>query len=171
MSRIVSLIVLLLFIRVCSAAPVLALNADFSQIQLGLHTDFICDSAANMTLEQARHSRAWQQSNVAVPNFGFTSDHYWFRVPLRAERDFSNLIVEVGYALLDSVDYYLERDGEIIAHHRVGNAVDFNQRPLKHPLPLFPLQLEKDKNYVLYFYVSSANSMQVPLSLWSERAF
>lgn len=159
------------FSHLALATQGLVLDEQFDHAELGLFSDYIRAPGDRLSIDEVQKSEQWTRSHREVPNFGFTSDHYWFRIALSPQQNFSSLILEVSYALLDSVEVYVERDGEVIDQQRAGNTVPFAERKLPHRLLLFPLQLDASKHYVLYLHVASTNSMQVPISLWTERAF
>jgi hypothetical protein len=123
-----------------------------------------------MTLDEAKRSSLWKAHEADVPNFGFTADTFWFRIPISVERNVPNLILEVGYALLDEVDFFVDRDGEIVEHYKVGNAVDFNDRPIKHPLPIFRLKSERKRVSGSDCVIGTATAQASAPLLWGTGA-
>ncbi|HVK99466.1 MAG TPA: 7TM diverse intracellular signaling domain-containing protein, partial [Dongiaceae bacterium] len=133
------------------------------------------DNDGRLDLPGAIASRAeggWHTAGDTVLNLGFTHVPVWLHLQLH-NRDAVPLqrLLEVGYALLGSVDLYvLQPDGS--AQHQVAGAnVPFRTREIPHRHLLFPLTLQPNTTVDLYFRVESAYGIQVPMVLWEERAF
>ena len=140
------------------------------------HARFHCapaDNAPSMdTLLRDPDSVAWRQAGRHVPNFGFTRDQCWFRLPVQHQGDRSQQwLLQVGYALLSEIDFALRHeDGRITDRARAGNDLRFDLRPYPHQLPVFPLALAPGEAAEIFLRISSAYSLQVPLTIMERGA-
>ena len=141
---------------------------------LGQHLEVLEVPEGRLSLEEVRSGRyagQWQAVEETVPNFGYTDSTYWGRVTLPPlDRERTRLLAEIGYAVLDHVDAYLIRGGEIIAHHELGDRVTYDARPIDHPNFIFPVDLSRSEDTELYLRVETSSSMQIPLTLWEPEA-
>ncbi|HET8708344.1 MAG TPA: 7TM diverse intracellular signaling domain-containing protein [Pseudomonadales bacterium] len=171
MSRLLMSFCLLLLSLLAKQTFALEISRAQDHVELGRHLQYLTDDSGQLDLAAVQQSSDWQQSKQDIPNFGFTNSIYWFRIDLTANEPSSVYFLEVGYALLDEVDAYLIEENRIENHWRVGNSLPIADRPIKHRLPVFPLHLKDQHRYSLYLRVRGSSSMQVPVSLWEERAF
>jgi len=171
MSRFVVCIYILFLSLFAKQVFAFELMAIQEKVILGEHLQYLEDETGGLNVDQVRQHASWQQSKQTVPNFGFTNSIYWFRTEINTSQVLPVYFLEIGYALLDELDVYLIKNDTPVQHWRGGNALPISQREFKHRLPVFLLQLENNQKYDLYIRVRSTNAMQVPLTLWEERAF
>ena len=150
------------------------LDSRDGQKVLGPHLEVLEVPDGNLSLEEVRsgrHPGNWQSVDVRIPNFGYTTSAYWARVTLPPlDRDRTRLLAEIGYAVLDHIDAYLIRDGQVLAHHELGDRVVYDARPIDHPNFIFPVELSRTMDTELYLRVQTSSSMQIPLTLWEPEA-
>lgn len=142
---------------------------------LGLRLAYLEDRDANLSIKEIRNpslAGRWRQNQTKVPAFGFTSSVYWFAVELKNAYDspFERLLA-VSYPLLDSIEVYLDHDGKVVERFGAGDRQPFVKRPIEHRHFLFPIQIPKGDPVTVYLRVQTSSSMQIPISLWSERGF
>ncbi|MBT6492121.1 MAG: hypothetical protein HOK97_20280, partial [Deltaproteobacteria bacterium] len=107
-----------------------------------------------------------------VPNFGFTDASYWFHTQLKADpRIPTRWLLEIGYPLLDQIDVHVIRNGISSESYHTGDLSPLAQRPIKHRLFLFPLEIEPAETIDLYIRVNTQSAMQLPLQLWDPDTF
>ncbi len=152
----------------------LAATADLREI--GSHLVYLEDIEADLQIEDLLEGSAahmnWLPSTAEIPNFGYTPSAYWFRltlhnggsVPLRR-------LVAVGYPVLDSVQFFLVRDGAVHGSLLTGDREPFARRLVDHRNFLFPLDLESGSSADLFLRVQSSSALQVPVTIGSETAF
>jgi diguanylate cyclase len=157
------------------AEPTVRLRERVENLSLGPSVDVLEDPSGSLTLSQVRtRERArFRPHRGSVPNFGFTRSVYWFRArvdngALRRLR----LLLEIRYPMLDEVDFYaFAPDGKVLASVRTGNARPWSTRAIAHRHFLFPFELEPRQAAELFVRVRSNATVQVPLTLWTLRAF
>ena len=117
-------------------------------------------------------SDAFQPLPHGNATFGFVDGAYWFHVRLRNDDARSQQrILVLDYALLDQIDAYLRHDDGSIEHFISGDFHPFNQRFLRYRSPNFLLALGANEQADLLVRVQSKSSMQVPLTLYTQKAF
>ena len=132
--------------------------------------EVLIEEGTSLGPEAALLQDGWQASE-GVPNFGLRSETFWFRrgvdpdspIPVRRW-------LELTYPILDSVELWTVRDGAIRQRFTTGDALPFEERPLRHRNFVFPLELEPGKTTIL-LRVRTDGVVQVPLRLWEAQGF
>ncbi|MFQ3248608.1 MAG: diguanylate cyclase (GGDEF)-like protein [Glaciecola sp.] len=114
---------------------------------------------------------AWAENDSQ--NFGLTPFPQWLKV------DFStvekNQILEIDYAMLDSIQLWLRKKGEdnkyqILEQYELGDSLAFSQRPIIHDKFLIPLPNEL-MGVQLLLRVQSNGPVKAPLKLWFKKDY
>lgn len=115
---------------------------------------------------------SWQQQQALEPNFGFNPTPHWFRVNLKnnSNNDVQRFI-ELSYALLDYVDFYLIKDGQLIKQVKTGDQRSMQQRAIHHRHFLLPVDIAAHSEVMLVMRVQTTGSLQLPITLWDLSAF
>ena len=104
--------------------------------------------------------------------FGFVDGAYWFHARLQnGDPQSQQRILVLDYALLDRIDAYLRHADGSIEHFSSGDSYPFSQRFLRYRSPNFLLVLSGNEQADLLVRVQSKSSMQVPLTLYTQKAF
>lgn len=120
---------------------------------------------------QALAHEGWQRSKDAVPNFGFSQQHYWFKFSLTTSANIEPYLLNIDYALLDYVEIIITHDGKEIDRMKAGYEVPFSERRVKYRTFLFPLNLKENQHYDVIINAYGNKSVQLPISIWSEKVF
>ncbi len=105
-------------------------------------------------------------------NFGYNDAVYWVKLHLTNDsRDPVNKLVEVSYAVLDHVAFFLVDNGVPKDFYYSGDNRQFWRRPYPHQTFVFPVLLQPGQQTELYVKVSSSSSVQIPMTIWSPEAF
>ena len=132
--------------------------------------EYLVDSTHELTIEDLHEYKAWdwRATKQEIPSFGFSSDSYWFRFEVPAS-DHSWLL-EINYALLDSIEFYLIEKQLVRDVVRTGDSFAFSERPIKHRAFLFPIQ-GSDESRSVYLKVRSSSAIQLPATLWPDNSY
>lgn len=108
--------------------------------------------------------RKFNQSSQAKPNFGITTDTYWFKLHIQDKSQVGERwFLQVEYGLLDHIVYYYpDTDGTWKKKH-FGDEMPFSHREIPHRSFIIPLEFLTDSLSVLYFEVRTSGSLQFPL--------
>ncbi|OZB12474.1 MAG: diguanylate cyclase, partial [Marinobacter sp. 34-60-7] len=123
----------------------------------------------SLTLDQALADNRWQPLAERTPNFGYIQDPIWLRFDV-TDPERINLL-EISYPQLDSIDFYLLRNGELAQEVHTGDRYPFSERPVQHPHFLFPFTLDPASSYEIVMRVATEGAMQIPLRLWNNRSY
>lgn len=166
-------ILLLALPALVSAEP--AVWDDYAkQLELSRYMDYWEEPADAVSLDSVRQlpEHEWQPNGKDSVSLGYGDEVYWFRVNVRnSSATAVPLFLEIGYPVLDHIEFYLLDDGELVERHVLGDNYPFYQRLIYHRNFLVPLALSGGDNLSMYLRVDTTSSMQVPLTLWDQDAF
>ncbi|MFA9204671.1 MAG: 7TM-DISM domain-containing protein, partial [Flavobacteriales bacterium] len=96
------------------------------QVALGASLDYWIDvgttAASTAQIIHDSDRLNWQTQSDLEPNFGFNPTPHWFRVRLQNQSDHDvQRLIELSYALLDEVDFYVIQNGQVIKHVQTGD--------------------------------------------------
>ena len=74
-------------------------------------------------------------------------------------------IVNIDFAVLNEVDIYLTKQGQLIQHAAPGNLRPYSERPLRGRTPAMTLDLAADTPYELLIRVQTSGAMILPITL------
>ncbi len=132
------------------------------------------DQDGSLSVQNALHlnDKDWSHLPGNIANFGFSESVYWFSFDLKNEGNKEvELYVNVGYPLLDKIDFYTVSDKQILEQYHSGDIYPFNVRPIDYPSFLFPLSLSKSESKTVLLRVETKGPVQVPLSIWKKETF
>lgn len=158
------------------AAPTpLRLEAGESSFPLSGAIRYWHDADATASAEQA-FARARGGGFAMLPDgnpaFGFQTGAYWFHLPVEnRQHDEPLWILVQEYALSDTLDLYLRYPDGHVEHTAGGDHVPFADRYIRYRHPNFRLDLPAGERVELLLRVRSESSMQVPLTLYTPKAF
>ena len=160
---------------VAYAESPLVLDTGMSTVPLSARISYRHDAQANDGATQA-FQRAQEGQYSPLPNgnpsFGFQEGAYWFHMTLvNLEQLEPRWILVQGYALSDRLDLYLRYPDGHVEHQGSGDHVPFNNRFIRYRHPNFRLDLPLGQPVEVLLRVQSQSSMQVPLVLYTPRAF
>jgi len=167
---------LLMAVLPVHASDTVVLGADTSHVALSPYVRYYRDVAAKESPTQMAHRLAEGQF-VRLPDdsaaFGFQPGAYWFHVRLlnRASPEHRWLLVQ-QYALSDHIDVYANYADGHTQHWKGGDSLPFNQgRSIRYRHPNFLVDVPREQPVDVFVRVQSQSSMQVPLALYTQRAF
>lgn len=153
----------------------LRLGAGESGFALSASLRYWHDASGDASPEQA-FARAQSGGFAPLPGgnpaFGFQTGAYWFHLPLEnMQPDEPLWILVQEYALSDNLDLYLRYPDGRVEHTAGGDHVPFADRYIRYRHPNFRLDLPAGQRVELLLRVRSESSMQVPLMLYTPKAF
>lgn len=151
-----------------SAQPLLLSNK--GNVEVKGQVTFWKDETGNLTLEEVKLLQLKPLASAEAPNFGFSRAAYWFKFEIANHSDDPNWLLEVSYAPLDHVDFYLT-DGINTLHKISGDTYSMTSRDLIHRNINFQFRSEPQSRQTIYLRVQTISSVQVPLTLWRESVF
>lgn len=102
---------------------------------------------------------------------GYSRAHYWFRFTLDFEHSqIHDWFLEIPFSLLDTVILYQPTLNGDYEATKVGDRLVFSDRVIPVKNFLFPLDNQQRKQ-TYYMYVSTQDSVQVPIGVWPEQEY
>jgi len=138
--------------------------------KLGLRLELFTDPSRQMTAAQVAGAQGWVQSQVEVPNFGFSTDSHWARFSLRNPHTVPKAwILEVGSSLIDEVSLFAADPQGNWIEHRNGESVPFSQREFFFKNPIFEIKLApgESQDFMIQFF--DEGSTPYPVELWEVK--
>ncbi len=158
-----------------ATADALVLREGNGRYEPGRYLSYLEDNSGRLGIADVMGEKAGKPFKRAESDrlaFGFTDSAYWYRFQLRnADSSISDWILEVQYPLLDLIEVYLVYPGNRIVSLRSGDTMPFSQREIKHRNFSFPVSLARGEAATIFLRVKTESSMQMPLMLWSAKAF
>ncbi|MGQ0710605.1 MAG: sensor domain-containing diguanylate cyclase [Rhodoferax sp.] len=169
------------------AAPVQAIDLGASAeplVEVGVRMQVLVDPGGTRTWQDvAADTQAWQPVQRPSPNYGFSTDTYWFRVELH-NLQASPLLrwLELPVPFLDDVRFFhttgpaqppqgaAPGTPQLQAEFVLGDEFPFVQRVIQHPHFVVPLQLAPGDN-TLYLRIASTGTVEASLRLWERDHF
>jgi diguanylate cyclase len=126
-------------------------------------TSFVVEpQPLDMDQAQRLDPSAWQPVEGTV-NDGYTRTGHWFRTTLtNTSNEALDRFFEVGYPLLDHIEFYQTIDGRIIKSTVTGDQWPFNQRPVASTSFAFPITIPAGTTTQIYLRVATEGSLQAP---------
>jgi len=130
--------------------------------------------AADGATEAFARARAGQFEPLpdGNPTFGFRDGAYWFYLPVvNSHPEELRWLLVQEYALSDQIDLYLRYPDGRVEHQASGDHQPFANRFIRYRHPNFRLDLPLGQPVEVLLRVQSQSSMQVPLVLYTPKAF
>lgn len=175
MSRGLGLVCIFALAFTAWAEAVLPLSQLKNQGTINNHLYYLKDSQRQLQLEQILdkvNESSWHKSPTSVVNMGYSKAHYWVRLDVVNDGiNTSDLVLEIGYPMLNTVEFYLLVDNQVDKKVITGNRYPFAQRDIAHRNFAFSLNLLANQRARVYLKVASESAIQLPLKLLSRDEF
>lgn len=163
--------VALLLAALAAAAP-LQLTAERSLYPLS-EAQLIVDEGGGLTIEALRALEAkgrapWKPA--AKFNFGYSTAPHWLKLTVANSAAEEHWLLQLGYPLIQRVDFHQYRRGREVSRHRTGKLLPFDSRPIRHHLFLFEFAAPRGEAIELYLRVQSNGTLLAPLSISTKEA-
>ena len=151
-----------------------ALIGDKNRYEIGLFTQYLADSDNALDISSVRSlpRSEWTSLDSDTVSLGFYQSPHWFRASFININSTSNQwILELGYPLLDFIDFFIVRDGKVIGHEVGGDHVPLNLRQIQFRENLFKIEIPQGQLIEVYFKISTTSSLQFSATLLSLDEF
>ncbi len=169
---------MILVAGLCLAMQVLAAESGLpDRVPMGLETWWLSDDEHRFdTLEQLQAAEGdldWTRSDTENLSFGFTSTPYWYRFSADAVPSPDQVVryLQIPESLLNRIDLYVLRRGELVNHIKMGTDLPFAERPLLDRQFVAPVRLSVREPTEFFARVQTSGSMQFAPMHWDPQAF
>jgi hypothetical protein len=132
--------------------------------------EYLEDETGSMHIREVLQSTGFKTSTHSVANFGVSSSTYWIRLNVLNRTSAANLVLELGYPLLDEVTIYHPAAAGVIDSIRMGEKESFHLRKYRNQNYLFDLRIAPNQAQVYYLKIRSSDQLLVPLSIGTYQA-
>ncbi len=158
------------------AAGAVAVSDETDSYPLGLHLDYLEDKGGTLSIDDVAggtYDKLFVPSRESIPNFAFTDSVYWVRFTIKTGAlKQPDWILEFAYPLMDRISLYeVKQGGRSLLLKETGFALPFSTRDIAQRFFLFNLKLSPEDSRTYYLRLVNQDRMEVPLKLWSSRAF
>lgn len=162
------------FVSTAFAEEAAGISSVVNQKDLGRWILYLEDTSRQLGIDDVERldDSRWQRNRGQLVNFGYTGSAYWFKLSLRNDRNEPQpQILEIGYGVLDHLDVYVVKQGEVSNAFVMGDKLPFFERPIQNRHFLIPLQIAHNETQEIYLRVETSSSVQLPIMLWDEYRF
>jgi signal transduction histidine kinase len=142
---------------------------------LGRSLEYVEDAQRQWTLADVTAppvSGQFLHSQAGTLNFGITASAYWVRFQLRNDAPTrTEWLLEVDWPLTDFLQLYAADDSGRIVPREGGDHLPFGARAGGYRNPLFRVTLDAGVTQTFHLRFEGADSLFVPLVLWTPEAF
>lgn len=145
------------------------------QGQQRLAVRYLLEDRGPLTLAQvlALAPGLWKDARWSSASYGFSPASHWFRSqPLAVGPGVHEILIDVGYPLLDSVQLHVRTSDS--GHWRswqLGDRLPFAERPLRTRNFVVPVAVRPGDRVEIVARVTTSGSMRFPLTAWLRPAF
>jgi len=160
------------FSSALSASEPLILTGDAGLYEPGPYLEILEDRGRDWSIEDVTSpevSSHFIANSVDVPNFGFTESAYWVRLELQRQDTEDEYYLEVGYPLIDHIEFFVFAGNNLIETLESGDTLPFSHRARKYRNFLFTLPVAE--HVTIYMRFETESSMRLPLSIWKAGEF
>jgi diguanylate cyclase (GGDEF)-like protein len=149
------------------------LDAQTDAVDLWPHVRVLADPTHALGLEQALAARdRFTAPQGAYATLGMAKEAVWLRVAIAVSAGGAGpWILDLDYALLNRVDVYSVRDGEVVAHVTLGDGQPFATRPMRGRTHAVPLDFTAGHSGELLLRVDTPGAKILPASLSRPASF
>ena len=136
---------------------------------------YLEDKSSELTIEDLISGKQPVSFNRHVHNslhFGFSESTYWLRIPVNNRLPTPVLLsLDLQYPLLDEVDFYRVKDGQVIDSLITGDKRALENRAIRLKNFVYPFEMAQGENVDIYVRVKSKSTLFLPMHLSSENQF
>ncbi len=155
--------------------PMLILRDEKEEYLLGRHIEYLEDPSQTLNIEQIsspEYTEKFIRGDADVLNFGLKDSVYWLRLTVRNESaSLEHWLLELARPSMNSVFLYAPSSGgNEFTEIRTGYIFPLSTRDVPHENFVFNLDLAPKTEKTYYLRVKDM-SLDLPLRIWSDRAF
>lgn len=133
---------------------------------------YIKDPNAQLSLDEAKASDQWQMVEGTRINFGFTPALFWFKAtPIPDKMPCSTCYFVIDNPLVDQLDIFLFRNGELIERLTLGDSQEFHKRVVDDAQFVIPFDYSPDTDIAIYMRARNHDAMWYGVSLLDKKQF
>ena len=156
-----------------AAEPVLLIDGSTQRVEAWPAVTVLAEAEGEMDIAAAMaQADRFEAPRSAYATLGLRKTPMWLRIPLHwTGAGGPNWMLDIDYAVLNRVDAYLVREGQVVQRARLGNMQPFSQRPVPSRSHALPLELKPGIPHELYLRVQTQGAMILPITIMRPQVF
>ncbi|MEO7578971.1 MAG: 7TM diverse intracellular signaling domain-containing protein, partial [Massilia sp.] len=174
LGRMLALMLALLLAALAPArAAALLLDDARARIEAWPAVSVLYDAGGKLWVAQVQAAGArFAAPKSAYATLGVREEVVWLRIPVEvAANSDGDWMLDIDYAVLNRIDVYVERDGQLLRHAVLGNLHKPTADSLGGRAPALALQLAPGARYDLLLRIENIGSKILPVRLSKPAAF
>jgi len=144
--------------------PALLLDAQHPQIDAWPALTVLSDPQGKLSVEQALAAAGqFTVPQSAYATLGVHREPLWLRIPVKQVAADGEWIIDIDYAVLNKVDFYVTANGQVINHYLTGNLQPIPGGGPQGRVPAAVLHLTQGMDYDILLRVENIGSMILPI--------
>lgn len=148
----------------CNGQAILSIDNNEHRY-IGRYLQILKDTSGGMNFQEALSSQHFTQSKSEVPNLSVSDDAYWLKFKIKNESRYSHIIIQLGLATIDKVDYYALLPNGKIDSLSLGDIRPFYNKILNRPDYDFYMDLPNGKDATVLIRIKGGEQLQAPINV------
>ncbi|ALT00016.1 hypothetical protein AT746_18245 [Lacimicrobium alkaliphilum] len=155
-----------------SVSMLQAINGTQPQREIDRGIEYLSGAEANLSLDSLLQNDQlnWQTEQRRLLSYGMQKEPMWFRFTLSQLDYRQKWLLEIDYALLDSLRIWFMQDNRLLSDYSTGDSLPFRSRNIASEKFLFPIP-QSDQPVTVYIRIQSSGSLKLPLKLWDMEQY
>lgn len=155
-----------------SVSMLQAINGTQPQREIDRGIEYLSGAEANLSLDNLLRNDQlnWQTEQRRRLSYGMQKEPMWFRFTLSQLDYRQKWLLEIDYALLDSLKIWFMQDSRLLSDYSTGDNLPFRSRNIASEKFLFPIP-QSDQPVTVYIRIQSSGSLKLPLKLWDMEQY
>ncbi len=146
-----------------------------SKHNLNPHVKILDDPTGALELTDVKTSLYESQFTIhgerTAPSYSYTESAKWVKFKLQDASQEGDWLLEVGYPLLDQLDFYYPGEDGAYVNKKTGDALPFDSRDVEHRNFVFEIPPTWDEESPFFLRIETQSAMIFPLTLWEQNSF
>ena len=152
------------------AQPILLIDKTYAEVEGRLQ--HLVDKGGTLSLQQVQTMEMKALNPSSSPNFGFNKYVHWFKIEIKNQANNTEWLLEIPFAPLDQVDFFIQSDSASSWIHKVsGDIYPMSEKDVHHRYSVFAFSILKGIKKTIYLRVKTVSSVQVPVIFWPRKEF
>lgn len=144
---------------------------DSGRVVVGNRMSFFRDAADTLTIDNIHKASFKSVPTSGTPNFGFDRASFWFKLEVTNVSDQTHWLLEIDFAPLDLVDFYIQDSSLQWIQNTAGDRLPLKVRRIPHRHPVFAFEIDQGESRTIYLHIKTISSVQVPAVIWDQDRF
>ena len=172
MNNLLMKFILVIIIYIIGFKTIVANNSVSS---LNKNISYIEDTTGKMTVEDImsfNNRKQLTKVNRNQLNYGFSNSALWIKIILQNNnRTQHDWLLEVGWPLIDRIDYFETHNGKILVKKSKGDLFVYKDRGFISQNYIFPFKLTRNNTKSIYLRIISNDPLQINVQFWTPEEF